>query len=53
MKLIWMLISCRASLRSTKRANSFCARSIEAFAKMKADGSLRQLHEKYGLMYGY
>jgi cyclohexadienyl dehydratase len=21
--------------------------------KMKSDGSLRRLHEKYGLMYGY
>ena len=27
-----MLTSCRASSRSTKRANSFCARSITAFA---------------------
>ena len=26
---------------------------LAAIAQMKADGSLRYLHEKYGLVYGY
>ena len=30
--ILWMLTSCRASSRSTKRASSFCARSIAALA---------------------
>ena len=35
----WMLTSCRAYSRSTKRASSFCARSIVAFAAILICGA--------------
>jgi len=33
--------------------NSLLLSTYAVIAQMKADGTLRQLHEKYGLVYGY
>ena len=52
-KMIWMLTSCRASLRSAKRASSFCARSIAAFAAiLVVCGAMKaQAQVKYCMTY--
>ena len=36
-----------------KGQDDLLALANSVIAQMKADGTLRQLHEKYGLVYGY